>query len=489
MTDLKHETVSGIIWSFMDSFASQGITFIIGIVLARLLSPAEFGLIGIITIFIAISSSFINSGFAAALVRKQNCTDKDYSTVFYFNLLVGIIFYFILFFSAAELSSYFKEPQITILVQVLGIILIIDSLSIVQRTILTKRINFKLQTKISIIASIVSGIIALIMAFKGYGVWSLVAKQISQQAINASLLWVWNKWQPSFIFSIKSFRELFTFGYKLLISSLIDTIYRNVYYLIIGKYFSAKELGFYTRADQFQSLPSSNLQSIIGRVSYPVLSSMQNDLPRLKSNYKKLIRSTMFITFVLMLGMAAVAKPMIITLIGEKWSESIIYLQMLCFVGMMYPLHSLNLNMLQVLGRSDLFLKLEIIKKILAIPTIVIGVIWSIRAMIAGMIVYNLIAYYLNSYWSGPKIGYSMKEQLKDILPSLGLALLMSILVFTIGIILPFNYLSLLIIQVLFGAGFIIGFCEIIKFKDYLFIKNLMVEKLIRRKELPVDQS
>jgi O-antigen/teichoic acid export membrane protein len=309
-------------------------------------------------------------------------------------------------------------------------------------------------------------------------VWSLVAQRLSRQGFNSILLWIWNRWRPTLEFSTRSFRELFGFGSKLLASGLIDTAYNNIYYLIIGKYFSAQELGYYTRADEFKKIPSQNLNGIIGRVSYPVLASIQDDVPRLKLNYQKLIRSTMFITFILMLGMAAVAEPMTIVLVGEKWRPSIIYLQMLCFVGMMYPLHALNLNMLQVQGRSDLFLKLEIIKKILAIPTIIIGVLWGIKMMIAGMMANTLIAYYLNSYWSGRMIGYSFKEQLKDILPSFTLALGMALVVFAAGRFLPAPYLFKLLISLLIGAAIIIAASELFKLRDYTYIKSLLLEKM-----------
>ncbi|HCY00398.1 MAG TPA: colanic acid exporter [Bacteroidales bacterium] len=478
MSSLKQKTVSGLIWSFVDTMAGQGITFIVGIILARLLSPREFGLIGMLTVFIAVSQSFIDSGFSNALIRKKDCSDADYSTVFYFNLAVGVLFFILLYFSAPAISGFFNEPELTAILQVMGIVLIIDSLTIIQRTILTKRIDFKLQARISVIASIGSGIVAIAMAFNGFGVWALVAQRIVKQGLNSLFLWMWNRWKPLLVFSVKSFKELFGFGSKLLISGLIDTVYRNVYYLIIGKFFSAQELGFYTKAEEFNRLPSQNLNSIIGRVTYPVLSTLQDDIPRLRNNYQKLIRSVMFITFILMLGMAAVAEPMIHTLIGAKWEPAIIYLQMLCFVGMMYPLHALNLNMLQVQGRSDLFLKLEIIKKIIAVPTIIIGIFFGIKMMIVGMMVNTLIAYYLNSYWSGVKIGYSFKQQVKDIAPSFILAFTMGVAVYFIGDLLPFSYLINLIIQILFGAIFVFVFCEITKFKDYIFVKELVLEKI-----------
>lgn len=484
MSALKQKTINGLFWSAIDSIAGQGILFIVGIILARLLSPREFGLVGMITVFIAISESFINSGFNSALIRKKDCTNIDYSTVFYFNLISGLAFFVILFFSAGSISRFFKEPELQSIIQVLGLVLIIDSLTIIQRTILNKRIDFKLQTRISVIAAIGAGSLAIFMAFNNYGVWSLVALRLSQQFITSLLLWIWNKWKPIAVFSLSSFKELFGFGSKLLASGLIETIYRNVYFLIIGKYFSANDLGYYTRADNFKNLPSQNLNGIISRVSYPVLASIQDDIERLKIYYKKLIRSTMFITFILMLGMAAVAEPMIITLIGEKWRPSIIYLQMLCFIGMTYPLHALNLNMLQVLGRSDLFLKLEVLKKALAIPVIVIGIIWGIKIMIAGMIMNSLIAYYLNSYWSGKKIGYSFREQVADITPSFLVALTMSIIVYLIGKVLPFDNLWVLIIQLVIGSAFIILFSEITKFKDYISLKELIMEQLSRRQSI-----
>ncbi len=478
---LKQKTTSGLLWSFIDNFASLGISFIVGIILARILSPKEFGLIGMLTIFIAISQSFIDSGFRQALIRKQNCTETDYSTVFYFSIVVSVIFYILLFAFAKSIGDLFHEPVLKGLIKALGLSLIISSFTTIQSTLLTKRLDFKLQAKISVISSFFSGIIGIYMAYTGWGVWSLVALALVRYTISSLLLWFWSVWKPIWCFSSNSFRELFSFGSKLLVSGLIDTIYRNVYYLVIGKYFSAAELGFYTRADQFQTLPSSNLQGIIGRVSYPVLTTIQDDIPRLREAYKNLIRSTMLITFVLMLGMAAVARPMVLTLIGEKWEPCIIYLQMLCFVGMFYPLHALNLNMLQVQGRSDLFLRLEIIKKAMAVPIIFVGVIWGIKAMIMGMIVINLIAYYLNSYWSGHFIGYSFFAQIKDILPSLLLAIIMGSFVFAEGLLIPVPFLYLLIVQLITGALLTFGLCEVFHFKDYLYIKEIVKEKVFKK--------
>ena len=482
MSSLKNKTVSGLIWSFIDNFSRLGLNFVIGIILARLLTPREFGLIGMVTIFMALSESLVDSGFTKALIRKKDCTQTDYSTAFYFNLFVGIILYAVLFFSAGAISRFFDEPQLLFIVQVVGIGIIINAFTIIQRARLIKAINFKLQTKISIIASIVSGIIGITMAFKGYGVWSLVIKTLLGFAITSFLLWLWNKWKPSLVFCRNSFKEMFSFGYKLVISDLIEDAYQNIYLLIIGKYFSAAELGFYTRADRFNNLPSQNITRAIQRVSYPILSEMQDDIPRLKTAYQKLIKSTMLITFVSMMIMVASAKPLILTLVGDKWLPSVIYLQLLSFVGILYPLHAINMNMLNVQGRSDLLLRLEIIKKILAIPVIVIGVLLGIKIMILGMIIISMTGYFLNSYYSGKLINYSRMQQLKDILPSFILALFIGTNVYLIGLFLELPSYLILIIQLMTGGGLFLVLAELFKMQDYLFLKEIFLNKVLKRK-------
>jgi O-antigen/teichoic acid export membrane protein len=476
---LRKKTISGFAWSFIDSFANQGLSFFIGIILARLLSPEEFGLIGMLAIFMAISQSFIDSGFGSALIRKKDCTAEDYSTVFYYNLVVGIILYLVLFFSAQAISSFFAKPQLKIMVQVLGINLIINSVSLIQKTILIKNINFKLQAKISIISSIISGSISIGMAFGGWGVWSLVLRLVIQNLCMSILLWAWNTWRPRIIFSIASFKELFGFGSRLMFSGLIDTTYNNIYYLIIGKEFSANELGFFTRAQNFSMLPTQLLTEVIQRVSYPALSTLQDSQDRLKAAYRKLIKNTMLISFVLMIGLAAIAKSLVITLIGEKWASSIIYLQLLCFVAVLYPLHALNLNMLNVKGRSDLFLRLEIIKKILVIPTIIIGIFLGIKIMIIGMIVNSIIAYFLNSFWAGKMVNYPFKEQISDITPSFLIASIIGLSVYCIGFLLPIQPAFALVIEISLGVIFFWIATKITKIDSFVEMKGIIKEKLL----------
>lgn len=476
--NLKQKTIGGLFWSFVDNFAKLGIQFIVGIILARILSPREFGLVGMLTIFIAVSQTFVDSGFRTALIRKKHCSDVDYSTVFYFNMVVAVALYIVLFFSAGLISRFFEEPQLKPLVKVLGLGLIFSSFGIIQQTILTREINFKLQTYVTLAAALGSGTLAIVMALNNYGVWSLVALTVSRFALSSLFLWSWSKWRPILVFSLQSFKELFSFGSKLLLSAIIETLYQNIYLIVIGKYFSARDLGFYTRADQFRNLPSKNIMGVIQRVSYPVLSSIQDEAERLKTNYQKLIRSTMFITFLLMLGMAAVAKPMVLALIGEKWLPSVVYLQLLCFVGMFYPLQALNLNMLNVKGRSDLFLKLEIIKKLIAIPVIIIGIFWGIKIMIVGMIVNSIIAYSINSYYSGRLIGYSTGEQIRDILPSFVLAVGINGVVFLLGLMLSIsNNWLMLGLQIIAAVTLLFFSGELFRLKDYLYLKAMAYEQ------------
>jgi teichuronic acid exporter len=474
---LKEQAISGVLWNSIGKFSSMGIEFVVGIILARLLTPKEFGLIGTIMVVIALSQVFINSGFSQALVRKQNCTQEDYSTVFFFNLAVGFFLFIVLFFSADYISRFYNNHELKPLLQVLAIGLIISSLTIIQSAKLTKKIDFKLQTKISVIASIMSGIIAVIMALMGFGVWSLVVKSLTYQAINSSLLWVSDRWKPNLIFSVSSFKELFGFGSKLLLSGLIGTFFTNIYYIAIGKYFSAVDLGFYTRAELFRNLPSQNVTDIATGVAYPVLAKVQNDPVQLRAGLQRIITITFFIVAVLMFGMASVAHSLVLTLIGVQWKQSAIYLQMLCILGLMFPLNTINMNLLNVVGRSDLFLKLQFISQLLTIPVIILGVIFGIKFMIAGMCFNSLLAYLYVSKVSSKFSGYKLRDQLLDIMKPLLLATFMGLVVFVVDYLTNFAPMVTLVLQVTVGAT-IVFFCgEVFRLKEYMLIKSIIVEQ------------
>ena len=318
------------------------------------------------------------------------------------------------------------------------------------------------------------------MALGGMGVWSLVGQQLSRQFLNTLFLWIYSKWYPVWEFSRKSFKELFEFGSKLLLSGLLDTIYKNIYYIIIGRFYTSAQLGQYTRADQFNMIFSSNLTSVVQRVSYPVLSSIQEEPERLREAYQKVIKITMLITFACMLGLAAVAKPLILILIGEKWLPAVYFLQIICFSGMLYPLHAINLNILQVKGRSDLFLKLEIIKKIIAVGPIVVGVVYGIEYMLWGGVLTSFIAYFLNSYYSANLMNYPTSEQIKDILPTFLTSFLVAAFMWSVSFW-NISVYALLPIQLLAGISLTLLIYEKLHLDEYLELKQLVLTALMRK--------
>lgn len=467
-------------WSAMDNIANQGITFLVGLVLARLLSPAEYGLIGMITIFISISNTIVDSGFSNALIRKKEIDDIDYSTTFVFNIMLSIVMYLILFLCSPLIAEFFRQEQLTILTRVSGVVIIINSLAIVQRTKLVKNIDFKRQAKISVTSSAISGIIGITLAYCGYGVWALVAQQISRQLVNAIGLWGSAHWIPSVKFSRSSFKYQFGFGWKLLLSQLLSTVWNEASHIVIGRFYSPASLGQFSRAHHFSSLFSTNLTGIVQRVSFPVLSSIQDDANRLKSNYQKLIKTSMFISFVGMLSLAACSKPLIFVLIGEKWEEATIYLPLICFNFMLYPVRAINTNMLQVKGRSDRLLILEIIKKTIAVGPILIGVFISIYWMLWCAVLTGIIGYILNSSFSGKYIKYTTWQQFIDILPSFLFGVVEASCMYGC-VFLGYSYLATLIVQIVVGLTIIIVLGEITKLEPYIELKS-MIASLLKNK-------
>lgn len=475
--NLKTKTIKGYAWNFMDNILNRGISFIVGIVLARLLSPSEYGLIGIILIFIAVFNSIVESGLGTALVRKNNCKEEDYNTVFYSNLCFSVFLFIVFYFCTPLIATFFQEPQLDVLGKVMGVILLINALSIIQNTILLKKLDFKGKMYISMGSSLTSGIVGITMAYKGYGVWSLVGQQISRQVIYTTLLWIHNRWVPKFMFSWKSFKELFGFGSNLLIAGIIDTIWNQLYQIIIGRCYTPRSLGLYTKANEFGSIFSSNLTSVVQSVSFPALSKLQDDLVKLKDGYKKVITCSMLLSFPLMMGMAAVAEPMIRVLLGEAWLPCVPFLQIVCFQQLIYPLHAINLSLLQVRGRSELFLKIQIIKKFFSAIPLVLGVFVGIYYMLFGSVIVGFIAYYINAYYSKPLLDYSIKEQIIDIAPSFVISLSMAILVY-LESLLSFQAYILLCIQIPTGIVVEILLCEVFKLKEYIEIKKIVLSAI-----------
>lgn len=460
-------------WSAADAFLGQGVTFLVGIVLARLLSPDEYGLIGICLIFNTVLCGIVDSGFSTALIRKKDCTDDDYNTMFLTNLGISVVLYGLLFVSSPLVAHFFGRQELTALVRATGLLLFFNALSITQVTILTKRIDFKTKTKASLISAILSGIVGIAMAYTGFGVWALVGQMLSKQLLYTLCLWVLNKWWPTLKFSASSFRYMWGFGWKLLVSGLLENIWNQLYQVVVGKFYSPATLGQYTRGREYASIFSSNLSSIIQRVSYPVLSEMQDDKHRMVEGYRRVIKMTMFITAICMISLGAVAEPLIYCLIGPQWHEAATYLPLICISMAFYPLHAINLNMLKVLGRSDIFLYLEIIKKIIGIIPICIGIFIDIYWMLVASILIGFVSLYLNSWYTGKALGYTFWKQIRDIAPAFGIAFTIAISVFFFKY-LPISNWLILPIQIVVGVVVCIIACRKSQLEEYKEVLNII---------------
>lgn len=481
MSSIASKSVHGIIWSAIERFSLQGIQFLIGIILARLLSPSDFGMIGMLSIFLSVSQTFIDCGFSNALIRQKETTSKDYDTAFVVNFAISIFAFVILFIAAPYIASFYNMPDLQPITRAVSTTLIINSLFAVHKVKLTKIIDFKTQSKASFGAAFISGGLGIFLAYNGLGVWSLVYQAISNSFLNLFFMIILLKWFPKPIFHKDSFHTLFGFGSKLLIASIISSIYSNIYNIVIGKKFSASNLGYYTRADHLANFPSQNIAGILSRVTYPILSQIQDDTEHLKSIYIKYLQIACFTVFPLMMGLAALAKPLIIIMLGEKWIPSVILLQITC-IGLMFdPICNINLNLLYVKGRSDLVLKLEIIKKSIAIAILIFSLQFGLTGLCIGRAIYGIIATILNMTYTKNFIGLSIWGQAKLILPSLILSLAMAVVLYKLTL-LNFNIFAQLIFGTTSGFLFYIGFAKIFKMKEFAILINLTKQNLFKRR-------
>ena len=470
---LKNKTLKGVIWSSVERFSVQGVQFLVMLVIARILDPKDFGLVGMLAVFLAVAQSLIDSGFSQALIRKQDRTDVDFNTIFYFNIVVSVFLYLLLFVIAPWVADFYNESQLVNLMRVLCLIVVINSFAVVQRAIYTAMLDFKTQAKASFIAAFVSGCVGVYLAMDGCGVWSLVWQQLFNAGINTLLLWIYSNWYPRFQYSWKAFRELFAFGSKLLVSGLLDTIYTNMYALVIGKVFSASSLGYYSQADRFTKLLSSNLTGILQRVTYPVLCSIQDDSERLKSDYRQLLKLSAFIIFPLMCLLAGIAYPLVEFLLGEKWRFAATLIIPLSFTMMWWPIHAINLNLLQVKGRSDLFLKLEIIKKIVGVMILLLSIPFGLLFMCYAGIVTSILCLIINTYYTGKLIQIGFFMQMKDLSAILSTSLLAFVITYSVT-----KFISNILLQIVFGGAFCVffylGSAYFFKFKELEYIKSFI---------------
>lgn len=427
---LKKKTVKGVVWTSLNQVLNLGFGFVIGVILARILSPSDYGLLAMIAVFNAIAAAFIDCGFGSALIRKPNLSENDNTTAFYFNLIAGVILYGVLWLIAPWVAVFYDKPILTQLLRVEALLLILSSFKFVQNTQLSRALNFKAIAIINVTSQVISGVVAIVAAYHGFGVWSLVLQHLGASVVSLVLLWIISPWRPRGKWDNDSFRYLWGFGSKLLASSLLNTVYANIYPIVIGKFYSAADLGQYTRAKGYANLPSKTLTGVLQQVTFPVLSKIQEDTERLGNSYRRMLRFTVFIVFPIMIGMAVLAHPLVIALVTDKWAQCIPYLQVICLASMWYPVHAINLNLLQVKGRSDLFLRLEIIKKAIITVAIFICVPFGILGICIGSVCTSIICLVINTYYTGKLINVGFVRQLLDMTPTLLASLAMGTIVY-----------------------------------------------------------
>lgn len=479
-----NKVFSGLIWKFLERFGTVGIQFVIQIILARLLSPDDYGAIALITVFITVSNVFVQNGFNTALIQRQDVQEEDYSSVFWISLLVALLCYIVLFIFSPYIADFYSIPILDQVLRVLGLTLFFGAYNSIQIAKISKEFKFKKLFYSSLIAMCVSGMIGIFLALQGFGVWTLVFQQLLNQIIISFVLYFQVDWKVKLIINFKRVKVLFKFGSKLLVSSLIDVIYNNIYNLVIGKFYNSVQLGYYNRADQFPNLIVNNVNGSIQSVILPALAEQQDNKHRVKDMMRKAMTLSSYLVFPLMIGMAACAEPIIKLLLTDKWLPCVPYLRLLCFSYMLWPIHTANLQAINALGHSEIFLKLEITKKIIGIIALIISTPFGVIAMLYMKLITSIISTFINAFPNQSLLDYSYKSQVYDLLPTLFISFLMGISAFIIDTMLSnihFILIFRLLIDVIIGALLYVIFSFLTKNTNYLYFLDLL-KNLIKRK-------
>jgi teichuronic acid exporter len=478
MTSLKQKTVSGVVWTAIESVGQYAIQLVITIVLARILSPTDFGTIEMLLIFTALTRVFIESGFSQSLIRKNDVDTVDLNSVFYFNVLLSIVIYIILYFASPFVAAFYKTPELTSIARVIFITEIINAFGIIHIAIISIDLNFKILTRSSIFAAFISAIVGILAAKLGYGVWSLVYQTLSFAIIKTISLWYYNKWRPSLIFSMAPIKEMFTFSSKLLMVNLLDVLFLNIQSLLIGRLYKKSDLGFYGQAKRFQSIPSNTLTQVIQKVTYPILSKIQNEANRFKEAYAKVIMLTIFFVFPMMLGLLVMGNNLFYIILTPKWLPAVQYFQPLCLVGVLFPLYSINLNIVIAKGQGNLYLKIGFIKRITVLVAILATIKFSVLALVWGQVAATLINSLITMFYSGKLINYTIKDQIKDIFPTLLLSSIMAGSMYGLGEVVPFhNKYIILICQVIAGGAIYIIAAKSFNFLAFKELHSIFIRK------------
>lgn len=469
----RKSVISNIIWRFLERCGAQGVTFIVSVVLARLLDPSLYGTVALVTVFTAILQVFVDSGMGNALIQKKDADDLDFSSVFYFNFSVCLLLYICMFFAAPLIAAFYNMPDLTPVVRVLSLTLIISGVKNIQQAYVSRNMLFKKFFFATLGGTIGAAVIGIWMAWKGYGVWALVVQNLFNAALDTIILWVTVKWRPKRAFSLERLKGLFSYGWKLLVSALLDTGYNNVRSLIIGKLYTSADLAFYNRGKQFPNLIVTNINTSIDSVLLPTMSKEQDNMERVRDMTRRAIKTSTFIMMPLMMGLAVCAEPLIRIVLTDKWLPAAFFLRVFCFTYAFYPIHTANLNAIKAMGRSDLFLKLEVIKKIVSISALISTMFISVEAMALALPVTSILGQIINSWPNRKLLDYSYRAQLLDMLPQIGMSLAMGGIVFTIQF-LRLPDIATLLIQVPLGALIYIVGSKLLHIDSYEYVKGLI---------------
>lgn len=479
--NLKTSVLSSLFWKSLERGGVSGVQFIVQIILARLLLPEDYGIIALIVVFITISQTFVQSGLGTALIQKKKVTDADYSSVFYLTLGVALVFYCILFLAAPFIAAFYSQPLITSVLRVLGLTLFFGAINSIQNAVIARNFQFRKLFISSLGASLLSGLIGIAMAYAGYGVWALVGQQLASIIALCIIMWFTVQWRPKLLFSFSRVKELFSFGWKLLISGLIDVTYNNLSALIIGRLYPARMLGYYTKGQEFPNVLVSNINSSIQAVMFPAYAKNQDNKPLVKQIVRRALVTSSFLVFPAMAGLAAIAEPLIKLLLTEKWLLCVPFLQIFCAVYALWPIHTANLQAINALGRSDIFLKLEILKKVVGLCALAVTVPIGIYAMALGMAMTGILGTFINAYPNKALLDYSFTEQWKDLMPALVLSLVMCGIVYSI-LFLGLSVGVTLVLQIGVGVVVYAGLAWLLKLEALTYVMNTVKEYLPGRK-------
>lgn len=479
--NIKNEVISSLIWKFLERIGTQGVQFIVSIILARLLLPSDYGVVSMILVFTAIANVFIQTGFSTSLIQKKDSDELDFSSVFYISLLIAAICYVILFFAAPIIASFYNMPAITSILRVISLTLFFGAINSVQNAKIAKEMKFKKLFLSSLVAILISGTTGVLMAYKGFGPWALVGQQITNSIATTIILWFTSGWKPKLMFSINRVKSLLSYGWKILCSALLDTIYQNIYNLVIGKFYSSSTLGNYNKGEQFPKLIAVNVDGAISSVMLPAYSKQQDRKDKLKKMVRRSIVTSSLLLFPMMFGLAAVAETVVKVLLTENWLGCVPFMQLLCIVYALYPINTANLQVIKALGKSDYFLKLEIIKKIIGLIVLIVTLPFGVLQMAIGQVLVAILSTFINAFPNRKLLNYNYFEQIKDLFPTLIISIIMFIIVYSFNFI-NLNMYILLIIQILVGVIIYFGLAYIFKLESLNYMIEIL-KSFLKKKE------